>query len=366
MENMISIDKIKNAKILIVDDIQSNIDLISAFLKQEKYTNIDYTTNPTEVINLYSKNQYDLIILDLNMPIMSGFDIMNEFKRNFPQIWIPIVVITAQNEHMARLRALSLGARDFIVKPIEKAETITRIRNIIENKLQQIELENEKNLLELKVLERTKEVTNSYYELIASLIRAAEYRDNETGNHITRMSLYSKELTYQYTKNDNLSNLIFKASPMHDIGKIGIPDAILTKPGKLTPEEFEIMKTHTEKGYCILSQSNSPIIMTGAEIALSHHEKWDGTGYPKGLKGELIPISARIVAVADVFDALTSVRPYKKAWTNQEAINFINEQKGQHFDPEIVEVFNKSLNNILNIQQKYNDSNTVDFKNFII
>lgn len=350
-------EDVKKAKILIVDDNSSNIDLLSKILLKDGYENIFSTTNPLEVQSLYVEHQFSLIILDLNMPNLDGFQVMRILKENFPDVWIPIIIVTAQNDQPSKIRSLSLGARDFLTKPIDRLEVINTVYNIIETKMMQIILENQNVILEQKINERTQKLKTSYNELISALGRAAEYKDNETGNHILRMALYSKEVAKAYGLSDEFSNLLQNASPMHDVGKIGIRDSILLKPGKLTPEEFEIMKEHTTIGYNILnhSSSGSQLIKLAAEIALSHHEKWDGSGYPSQLSGENIPISGRIVAVADVFDALTTTRPYKKAWPLQDALDLIYSNSGSHFDPQVVEAFQKALPAILNIQKQYNN-----------
>lgn len=350
-------EDVKKAKILIVDDNSSNIDLLSKILLKDGYENIFSTTNPLEVQSLYVEHQFSLIILDLNMPNLDGFQVMRILKENFPDVWIPIIIVTAQNDQPSKIRSLSLGARDFLTKPIDRLEVINTVYNIIETKMMQIILENQNVILEQKINERTQKLKTSYNELISALGRAAEYKDNETGNHILRMALYSKEVAKAYGLSDEFSNLLQNASPMHDVGKIGIRDSILLKPGKLTPEEFEIMKEHTTIGYNILthSSSGSQLIKLAAEIALSHHEKWDGSGYPSQLSGENIPISGRIVAVADVFDALTTTRPYKKAWPLQDALDLIYSNSGSHFDPQVVEAFQKALPAILDIQKQYNN-----------
>ena len=350
-------EDVKKQKILIVDDNSSNIDLLSKILLKDGYENIYSTTNPLEVQSLYIEHNFSLIILDLNMPNLDGFQVMRMLKEQFPDFWIPIIIVTAQNDQPSKIRSLSLGARDFLTKPIDRLEVINTVYNIIETKMMQTILENQNIILEQKINERTQKLKTSYNELISALGRAAEYKDNETGNHILRMALYSKEVAKSYGLSDEFSNLLQNASPMHDVGKIGIRDSILLKPGKLTPEEFEIMKEHTTIGYNILthSSSGSQLIKLAAEIALSHHEKWDGSGYPSQLSGENIPISGRIVAVADVFDALTTTRPYKKAWPLQDALDLIYSNSGSHFDPQVVEAFKKALPAILEIQKQYNN-----------
>ncbi len=354
---IVSLEEIQKAKILAVDDNEMNLLLLQKMLKQEGYQNVSITTDPAQVESLFIANDYDMILLDLNMPKMNGFDVMRMFKEKFSDRWIPVLVLTAQNDYATKIRCLSLGAKDFLTKPIEKLEAINRIRNILETKIIQNKIQEQNDVLELKVKARTKELEDSYNDLTQCLIRASKYKDNETGNHISRMSGFSYILAQKYGFNKEDLEHMRNASSMHDLGKIGIADNILLKPGKLDPAEFEIMKKHAEIGHQILmtSSNQSPMIKMSAEIALCHHEKWDGSGYPKGLKGEEIPISARIVALADVFDALTSLRPYKKPWTNEDAIKYINDNSGKHFDPKVVEFFNQSLQQFIELQQKYKE-----------
>ena len=252
--------------------------------------------------------------------------------------------------------SIAIGIDGYIIKPIEFSQlnkVLYKItKNITNNKL----IEEYKKNLEKKVAQRTQEIRHTRLEIIRCLGRASDYRDNETGLHIVRMSHYSRLLTQKLFPDDiAFINLIYNASPLHDVGKIGIPDAILLKPGKFNDEEWEIMKKHTKYGAEIIDKEDSQIMKTSKEIALSHHEKWDGSGYPSGIKGENIPLSGRIVAVADVFDALTTVRPYKEAWSVEDAVKYINEQSGIHFDPKIVDAFNSIINDFLVIKKAHTE-----------
>jgi putative two-component system response regulator len=251
------------------------------------------------------------------------------------------------------LRALDQGARDYLTKPFDRSELLARVRNLIEaHRLHKL-VRDENALLEARVHERTRELRNTRLQIVQRLGRAAEYRDNETGYHILRMSHTSALLARSLGWDPGRCELLLHASPMHDIGKIGIPDHILLKPGKLSPEEWEIMKTHTTIGAHILEGDDSDVLTLAREIALTHHEKWDGTGYPQGLAADDIPVAGRIVAIADVFDALTSERPYKTAWGVDQAVDFLKHNSGAHFDPALIEVFIGRLPEVLAIRTRY-------------
>jgi putative two-component system response regulator len=306
-----------------------------------------------EVESLYLENNFDIILLDIQMPNMDGFQVMDKLNELEMESYIPILVLTALTDRDTRLRALKCGARDFITKPIDRLETLHRIRNILEVRILHNKLTGQKKILEEKVKERTQDLEQSRVEIIHRLGRAAEYRDNETGLHIIRMSKFSQMLALEMGLPENESEMLLQASPMHDVGKIGISDNILLKPGKLTKEEFETMKTHTSIGADILANSDSEVLEMAQKIAITHHEKWNGKGYPNGLKGAEIPLIGRIVAICDVFDALTSERPYKHAWPVQEAIDEIVSQKGEHFDPEVVEYFLKVLPAVIKVKDEY-------------
>lgn len=342
---------IKLAKILIVDDQPENVMVIDHMLRAEGYTKIISTTDSRTVEGLYRLHQFDIILLDLNMPFLNGFEVMEKLKEVETETYLPILVITADTDYQTRQRALASGAKDFLSQPIDRLELLVRIGNMLEVRLAHQMVRNEKAILEERVQERTQELNDTRLEIIRRLGRAAEYRDNETGLHIIRMSKYCELLAREIGLPEAQCKILLDATPMHDIGKIGIPDAVLLKPGKLTPEEFGIIKTHTTIGSRILSGHNSDLMETAREIAHTHHEKWDGSGYPQGLKGEEIPISGRIAALCDVFDALTMARPYKKAWTLEAAVDYINENNEKHFDPKLVAAFNRTLPKTLEIQK---------------
>lgn len=305
-------------------------------------------------MDLYQEYRPDLILLDLKMPYLDGFEIMERLNQIKGEDILPIIAMTAYDEPEYRLRAFMLGARDFIGKPFEYAEVLIRIKNILEIRVLHNDIrENNRKLLN-KVEERTKELQDLQVELINRLARAAEFRDSETGNHITRMSKYTYELGKAYGLPENDCELIYHASTLHDIGKIGIPDEILLTPAKLNPDEWEKMKTHTVKGAQILSGSTAEMLKLAEQISLYHHEKWDGSGYPFGLKGQEIPLVGRITAICDVFDALVSERPYKKAWQSVEAVAEIERGRGSHFDPYLVDHFLRIVPVINEITEIYN------------
>ena len=348
---------VKKATILVVDDQPVNVKLLEKVLAAEGYQNVISTTDSRHATGLYQKHRCDLVLLDLNMPHIDGFGVMEEL-RAITDDYPPVLVLTALKDRTSRVRALEEGAKDFVSKPFDRVELLSRIRNMLEVRLLHKAVKNQNRILEERVLERTRELDETRLEIIRRLGRAAEYRDNETGLHIIRMSQYSQLLGLAVGMSDGEANLLLNASPMHDIGKIGIPDQILLKQGKLTPEEWEIMKTHPTIGAEIMSGHHSDLMQIAREIALYHHEKWDGSGYPHGLAGEEIPLMGRIVAVADVFDALTTARPYKKAWKVEEAVDYIKQNKGSHFDPRLVDLFLDNIADVMAIRAKYPEPET--------
>ncbi|MDH5407631.1 MAG: two-component system response regulator [Gammaproteobacteria bacterium] len=357
MQSFQNENDVKMATILVVDDQPVNVKLLEKVLAAEGYQNVHSTTDSRQAADLYQQHHCDLVLLDLNMPHIDGFGVMEQMKE-ITEDYPPILVLTALKDRDSRVKALEGGARDFVSKPFDRVELLSRIRNMLEVRLLNKAMKNQNIVLEQKVRERTQELDETRLEIIRRLGRAAEYRDNETGLHIIRMSQYSQLLALASGMSEEEGLMILNASPMHDIGKIGIPDSILLKQGKLTPEEWEIMKTHAAIGAEIMSGHPSPLMQMAREIAITHHEKWDGSGYPKGLSGEDIPLVGRIVAIADVFDALTTKRPYKKAWPLEEAIDHIKENKGSHFDPALVDTFIDNLDDILAIRAKYPEPDT--------
>ena len=349
---------IKHCTILIVDDEPANIKLLERMLSMDGFSNIVTTNDPRQTSALYQQHQCDLVLLDIRMPYMDGFEVLTELKKlsaNPPLV----VMLTAQVSYEYRLQALTEGARDFIGKPFDRAELLARVANMLEMHLLQKQVREHNQILEQRVRERTAELYDTRLEIVRRLGRAAEFRDNETGMHIIRMSKISALIGHGYGLDVEQCEMLLNASPMHDIGKIGIPDHVLLKPGKLNPEEWEIMKTHARIGADILAGHESEILEMARVIALTHHEKWDGSGYPQGLAGEDIPLPGRIVALADVFDALTSVRPYKKAWDVAAAVDYLNQNSGRHFDPSLVKVFVQNLDEIIQIKDRYAEPDDV-------
>lgn len=341
--------------IFVVDDEPSNLKLMERILAAEGYRNVISIEDPRQVRSAYEKHRPALILLDLNMPAMNGFQVMQQLAELQDPLMSPIVILTAQNQPDALLQALQQGARDYLTKPFDRRELLMRVRNILDAHVAHQMLRRQKEHLEAQVRERTHELQETRLEIIRRLGHAAEYRDEETGNHIIRMSQMCVLLARKLGWSDSQCDLILNASPMHDIGKIGIPDAILLKPDKLEPDEWQIMKTHAEIGARLLDGNNSELLTMAREIALSHHEKWDGSGYPAGLSGQNIPLSGRIAAIADVFDALTSERPYKHAWTLEDAIALIRDNRAKHFDPELVDLFLANVDSFVKIKNTYGD-----------
>ena len=348
--------KFTDAKILIVDDEQGNIRVLERMLNAVGYHNITSTTDSRSTPDLYQVMHPDLILLDIKMPGFSGFDVMNALRPLETESYLPILVLTAQLDTETRLKAIKAGAKDFVNKPFIMEEMLARINNLLEVRLLHNSVCGEKKSLETQVVESSQELRQYQVEIIHRLARAAEYRDNETGMHVIRISKLCERLARGLGLNDHDCHLIRHASPMHDIGKIGIPDHILLKPGKLTREEWAVMKTHANIGALILSGSDSEFLQLAEIIAGSHHERWDGSGYPKGLKGEEIPLMARIVTVCDVFDALTSDRPYKKPWSIEDTIAEMESQSGKLFDPHVLRVFIILLSEMIAISQQFSDS----------
>jgi putative two-component system response regulator len=329
----------KRARIIIVDDERANVALLERILEQDGYSNLCGTTQPEAVVELCTQTPPDLLLLDLHMPRLDGFELLEQLKPWLESRAVPVLVLTADTTREAKRRALSGGASDFLTKPFDASEALLRIRNLILNRFLQLELRRQNLILEERVWERTRELATARLEVLARLAMAAEYRDDETGGHIQRVGRTSGQLAQALGLDDHTADLIRNAAPLHDVGKIGVPDGILLKPGTLTDEERDGMKVHVSIGASILSRSTSPLLRMAEQIALTHHEWWDGTGYPLGLCGEEIPLGGRVVAIADVFDALTQDRPYKEAFGLDQALAEIRTLSGRQFEPRIVSAF---------------------------
>ncbi len=335
--------------ILVVDDTPENIDVLSGLLRPE--FRVKAALNGPRALQIaQAQPQPDLILLDIMMPGMDGYQVCRELKTDPRTHHIPVIFVTALSEVEDEAKGLSLGAVDYITKPVSPPIVLARART-------QLALYDQNRQLERRVRERTEELVETRLEVIRRLGRAAEFKDNETGLHVIRMSHYARLLAEALGVGPDWSELLFNAAPMHDVGKIGVPDRILLKPGPLDDDEWAVMRQHPVYGAEIIGEHDSALLQLSREIALNHHEKWDGSGYPEGLEAAGIPLSARIVAIADVFDALTTARPYKKAWKVEDAVRHIQQQAAIHFDPELVPLFSEMLPDMLEIRGRYGEEN---------
>jgi putative two-component system response regulator len=335
-----------SAKILIVDDQPSNVALLEGILQEEDFTSFRSIIDSRQASPIFLEYQPDLILLDLQMPFMDGFEVMKQLRAlTFPNDFLPILVLTADITLETKRRALAQGAMDFLSKPFDAPEVVLRIKNLLQTRSLHLQMQGQNQLLDQKVRERTAELEATQVEILERLALAAEYRDDDTGEHTRRVGQTSARIAEALGWSEADVELIRRAAPLHDVGKIAISDSILLKPGKLTPEEFEDMKLHTLLGAKMLSGGRFPLLQLAEQIARTHHERWDGTGYI-GLREESIPMAGRIVAVADVFDALTSARAYKRAWPLNDAIQEIQLQSGRQFDPRVVEAFLKVVQSV--------------------
>lgn len=351
-------EKVK--KILVVDDDHRNRDLLRELLGAAGYRSVD-AKNGAEALDMASKDQPDLILLDCMMPDMDGFEVALKLKEDLATRSIPIIMVTAMTDRNSKLRALECGVEDFLSKPVDRAELKVRVRNLLRVKKYSDLLSNYNRRLEEEVANRSKELLTSYFETVLTITRAAEYRDEETGAHIRRIGIYTRQLAQSLGLEAEFVETISVASPLHDVGKIGIPDHILFKPGSLIPEEVAVMKTHSSLGAKVLGfgKGGSRFTQMGGEIAMFHHEKWDGSGYPSGLAGEAIPLAARIMSITDVYDALRSCRPYKPSISHNETLRIILEGDGRtspgHFDPQVLEAFRQNSGLFNEIFEAYVD-----------
>ena len=332
--------------IMVVDDIPENIDVLKGILKADY--KIKFAVTGEMALAIIEKFIPDIILLDVMMPGMDGFEVCSRLKKNPLTRDIPIIFVTAMDQSGDEEEGFKLGAVDYITKPVIPSIVKARVKTHLALSNQKLELRNE-------VKKKTKELNETRFEIIKKLGRAAEYKDNETGLHVIRMSQYCYYVAREYGIPEHEADILLHAAPMHDIGKIGIPDNILKKPGKLDAEEWKIMKTHSFIGAQIIGKRDVEILKVARTVCYEHHEKWNGQGYPKGLEKEGIHLYARIAAVSDVFDALTSKRPYKEAWPVEKAVNYIQNESCQSFDPKVVDAFNKALPIILNSKEKNSD-----------
>lgn len=342
-------------QVLIVDDTEINLILFEALVKKMGDCEAKTFSRSTDGLAWAQANDPDLVIVDYMMPDLDGIEFIRLLRQTPGKESVPILMITANDQKQVRYRALDAGATDFLTKPVDKIEFLARASNMLVLSDARKKLANRAEWLAEEVRKATSEIVQRERETVIRLSKAAEYRDPETGAHILRMAHYSELIARGLGLPVADQELLLEAAPMHDIGKVGIADNILLKPGRLTPDEFEIMKQHAIFGYEILKGSSSKVLQAGADIAKAHHEKFDGTGYPAGLVGQAIPIFSRIVAVADVFDALTSERPYKKAWALEQAVAHLEANSGSHFDPACVAVFMGQWPQVLEIRQRFKD-----------
>lgn len=322
----------ERARILVVDDEPAYLKVIREVLANDY--RLSFAKSGELALQLIENEPPKLILLDLMMPDMSGFEVCKVLKANPKTAHIPVIFVTALSHEQDESEGFALGAVDYITKPISPAIVRARVKNHLS-------------------LVQAEQLQLAHIDLIQRLGRAAEYKDTDTGEHIARMSRYSKVLALAYGMSEYEAEQLKQAAPMHDVGKIGIPDSVLLKPGRLNENEYEHMKQHALIGAKILENSTSPLLQLAHKLALEHHEKWDGTGYPYGLKGEEISIEGRIVTIADVFDALTSKRPYKKACSVEEALDLLKDEAGKHFDPQLVDLFIGQIDSIIEIKNTY-------------
>ena len=333
--------------VLVVDDTPENIDVLNGILKED--FNVRVATSGERALAIArAEPAPELILLDVMMPTVDGYEVCRRLKSDYQTQRIPVIFVSAMSETEDETRGFELGAVDYISKPVSPAIVRARVRT-------HLHLYDQKRHLIEMVRQRTREVEETRLQIIRRLGRAAEFKDDETGYHVIRMSHYSKLLGLAAGMPEYRCELLFNAAPMHDVGKIGVPDSILQKPGPLTPDEWSIVKRHPAIGAGIIGRHNNELLEVARVVALTHHEKWDGSGYPRGLKGESIPVVGRIVAVADAFDALTNVRPYKAAWPIEEAIAYLQRESGRHFDPRLVPKFMELLPQVREIMSQYSE-----------
>lgn len=366
---------LSNPRIAIIDDQSINVKVVKKYLTLAGYRQFSTTTNSVEAVDLICRQRPDVVLLDIMMPEVGGLEILETLRQNEEFVDLPIIILTAANDKETKLTALRLGATEFLGKPVDPAELEARLRNVLMAKAHQDRIKNYAWEMELEVAARSAELTHAYREAVACLAKVGEYRDNETGNHVIRVGRYAKIIARRLDLDDELVERIGEAAPLHDIGKVGIPDSILLKPGKLDEAEIEQVRghcrhgknicapvldratgsfdSHTTLGCAITRLASTPVLTMAATIALSHHERWDGKGYPRGLAGEAIPIEGRITAVADVFDALTSQRPYKPAFPLERSLEILREGRGTQFDPAVLDAFFAAIDEILQVYREF-------------
>ena len=333
-------EKLKDARILMIDDEEANLDLLERILEPMGFHHLRRSTKPEEVPELCREFSPDLVLLDIVMPGLTGVELLERLRAEWDEEeYRPVLILTSDHSQSTKRKGLSAGAQDFLTKPLSPAEVRLRVKNLLQTRFLHLALQDHNRLLETRVRERTADLERARLEILDRLAQAAEYRDDKTGAHTRRVGDSAAATARALGLPADEVERIKLAAPLHDVGKIGIPDSILLSPGRLDADQFEIMKTHTTIGGDLLAGSESPLLRCAEIIARTHHEHWDGSGYPRGLSGTDIPIEGRVVAVADTFDALTHSRPYKRAWSIEEAMIEIRTHAGSHFDPDVVEAF---------------------------
>ena len=333
-------DRVAQSRILIVDDEEDNVQVLRRILEAEGYSNVVSTNHPEEVEQLTKEIDPDLILLDIVMPRLSGQDVLRQLQDiDEGSLYRPVLVLTSDHSRQAQRQAWAGGAKDFLTKPLSPSEVRQRVRNLLETRMLYRMLREHNDDLESRVQARTAELEEARLQILYRLARAAEYRDDDTGQHTKRVGRSAGRIAEALDLEPSEVKRIRMAAPLHDVGKIGIPDSILLSSGKLSTSDFEVMKTHCSIGADLLASEDVPVLGLAAEVALTHHECWDGSGYPTGISGGEVPLSGRIVAVADTFDALTHSRPYKKAWPAERAFEELTRLSGRSFDPDVVDAF---------------------------
>jgi two-component system response regulator RpfG len=342
--------------VMVVDDQSTGRAILEQVVRSlDERVAVEGFARPVDAVVWATRNISDLVLVDYMMPDMDGIEFVKRLRALPGYEHVPIVMVTVHDDRKVRYAALDAGITDFLTKPVDARECLARCRNLLTLRRQQLALEDRRRLLEHMVEDATREVREREKETLLRLARAGEFRDEETGYHLIRMSRYSRLIANALGLGHDEAETVELAAPLHDIGKIGIPDGILLKPAKLDDSEWEVMRRHPVIGHEILKGSASKYVRMGALIALGHHEKYDGSGYPNGLVGDHIPLCARIVAIADVYDALTSIRPYKSAWTSERAYEYVAAQAGRHFDPRLVDAFAGAKKQVVQIQDEWRD-----------